>query len=130
MTASNANDGAKASMKGGNQRLSVERLQKWEAMEYGILLHFGMATFTGYPPSHYRPPDFIQDPPSLYEPDRLDVDQWTAVVRDAGAKYAILIPIHLDGAIKDAGRRWTLSSIQSHAASERTRSGSDSNSLR
>ena len=43
---------------------------------------------------------------------------------------ALLIPIHLDGAIKDAGRRWTLSSIQSHAASERTRSGSDSNSLR
>ena len=41
-----------------------------------------------------------------------------------------LIPIHMDGAIKDAGRRWTLSSIQSHAASERTRSGSDSNSLR
>ena len=44
--------------------------------------------------------------------------------------HAGLIPIHMDGAIKDAGRRWTLSSIQSHAASERTRSGSDSNSLR
>ena len=41
-----------------------------------------------------------------------------------------LIPFHLDRAIKGAGRRWTLSSIQSHAASERTRSGSDSNSLR
>jgi alpha-L-fucosidase len=91
------NAGAEALEKRGNQRLSVEQLQKWEAMEYGIFLHFGMPTFTGYPPSHYRPPDFGQDSPSLYNPDKLDVDQWISVVRDAGAKYAVLTTKFNDG---------------------------------
>jgi alpha-L-fucosidase len=81
----------------GHQRLTIEQLQQWEALEYGIFLHFGMSTFTGYPPSHYRPPDFIQEPPSFYNPDKLDVDQWISVVRDAGARYAVLTTKFNDG---------------------------------
>ena len=42
----------------------------------------------------------------------------------------LVIPFHLDGATKCAGRSWTLSSIQPHPASERTRPGSDSISPR
>ena len=52
------------------------------------------------------------------------------VVIKKGVVYSIVIPFHLDGAIKCAGRSWTLSSIQPHPASERTRPGSDSISLR
>ena len=81
----------------GNQRLSIEQLQEWESLQYGIFLHFGMPTFTGYPPSHYRPPDFSQDTPSVYSPDKLDVDQWISVVRDSGAKYAVLTTKFNDG---------------------------------
>ena len=88
---------AKASPKRGAQRLSIEQLQKYEAMQYGIFLHFGMPTFTGYPPSHYRPPYFEQESPKLYNPDKLDVDQWICTARDVGAKYAVLTTKFNDG---------------------------------
>jgi alpha-L-fucosidase len=88
---------ADSSGKRGSQRLTIEQLQNWEALEYGIFLHFGMPTFTGYPPSHYRPPDFAQESPALYNPDKLDVGQWVSVVRDAGAKYAVLTTKFNDG---------------------------------
>ena len=81
----------------GRQRLTIEHLQTWQAMQYGIFLHFGMPTFTGYPPSHYLPPDFAQEPLTSYCPDRLDVDQWVSVVRDAGAQYAVLTTKFNDG---------------------------------
>src|SRR5688572_13548930 len=68
----------------GRQRLSVERLQQWEALGYGMFIHFGMSTFVG---------EDLPDgntPASTYAPDKLDVDQWIAVARDAGMKYAVL----------------------------------------
>ena len=92
-----SNAAAEAPENRGAQRLTIERLKEWEAMQYGIFLHFGMPTFTGYPPSHYRPPDFGQDSPSLYRPDQLDVDQWISVARDAGANYAVLTTKFNDG---------------------------------
>jgi alpha-L-fucosidase len=36
-------------------------------------------------------------PASLYAPDRLDVDQWVAVARDSGMKYAVLTTKHVAG---------------------------------
>jgi len=75
----------------GAQRLSLEQLQKWEALHYGMFIHFGMSTYTGDElPSG-------NDPASLYAPDRLDVDQWISVARDAGMKYAIVCAKHVAG---------------------------------
>ena len=31
----------------GAQRLSVAALKKWEAMKFGMFIHFGMSTFAG-----------------------------------------------------------------------------------
>jgi len=77
--------------KSGHQRLSLEQLTKWEALGYGMFIHFGMSTFDGRELSKGdKPSDF-------YAPDELDVDQWVRVARDAGMKYAILTTKHVSG---------------------------------
>ncbi|MBP8131450.1 MAG: alpha-L-fucosidase [Candidatus Hydrogenedentes bacterium] len=82
---------AAADAKQGNQRLGVEALQAWEALGYGMFLHYGMSTFVGKElPSG-------NDPVSLYAPTALDVGQWVSVARDAGMKYAVLTTKHVAG---------------------------------
>ncbi len=75
----------------GNQRLSLERLQRWELLKFGMFIHFGMSTYTGseLPNGNH--------PSSLYAPDQLDVDQWISVARDTGMKYAVLTAKHVAG---------------------------------
>jgi len=75
----------------GAQRLPIERLRQWQSLEYGMFIHFGMSTFVGK-----ELPDGSH-PASTYDPDRLDVDQWVRVARDAGMKYAVLTAKHVAG---------------------------------
>jgi alpha-L-fucosidase len=77
--------------KSGAQRLSLPELQKWEALKFGMFIHYGMSTYTGS-----ELPDGSH-PSSLYAPDKLDVDQWVCVARDAGMKYAVLTAKHVAG---------------------------------
>ena len=77
--------------KRGQQRLSVEQLQAWEALGYGMFIHFGMSTFV-----ENELPDGTH-PASVYAPDKLDVDQWVSVARDAGMKYIVLCAKHVAG---------------------------------
>lgn len=75
----------------GSQRLSIAKLQAWEAWGYGMFIHFGMSTFVG---------EEIPDgkaPCSTYNPDQLDVDQWVSIARDAGMKYVVLTAKHVAG---------------------------------
>jgi alpha-L-fucosidase len=66
-------------------------LKAWEALRFGMFIHFGMSTYVGAElPSG-------SDPSSTYAPDQLDVDQWISVARDAGMKYAILTTKHVAG---------------------------------
>ena len=81
----------KADNKVGDQRLSIDRLKKWESLEYGMFIHFGMSTYSG------EELDSGTSPSSVYAPDKLDVDQWVQVIRDAGMKYAILTTKHVAG---------------------------------
>ena len=75
----------------GSQRLSLKALRGWEAMRFGMFIHFGMSTFTGSEmPSG-------SDPSKLYAPTELDVDQWISIARDAGMKYAVLTTKHVAG---------------------------------
>ncbi len=76
---------------GGDQRLSLEQLRKWESLGYGMFIHFGMSTYV-----ENELPDG-KAPASTYAPDRLDVDQWISVARDAGMKYAVLTTKHVAG---------------------------------
>src|SRR5438552_14950198 len=75
----------------GAQRLSLDALQRWESLAYGMLIHFGMSTFDGNEISEGDKPS------SFYAPDKLDVDQWISVARDAGMKYAVLTAKHVSG---------------------------------
>ena len=75
----------------GAQRLSIEQLRKWEALKFGMFIHYGMSTYTGS-----ELPDGSH-PSTLYAPDKLDVDQWVCVARDAGMKYAVLTTKHVAG---------------------------------
>lgn len=75
----------------GHQRLSLDQLRQWEALRYGMFIHFGMSTFVESEAPTQRVPA------SAYAPDRLDVDQWISVARDAGMKYAVLTAKHVSG---------------------------------
>ncbi len=75
----------------GAQRLPLAKLHAWEALGYGMFIHYGMSTFVGQElPSG-------QEPSTQYAPDALDVDQWIQVARDAGMTYAILTTKHVSG---------------------------------
>jgi alpha-L-fucosidase len=76
---------------GGAQRLSLARLRQWESLGYGMFIHFGMSTFV-----RKELPDG-KAPARVYAPDRLDVDQWIGVARDAGMQYAVLTAKHVAG---------------------------------
>jgi alpha-L-fucosidase len=84
------------SAKTGSQRLSLEQLQKWESLQYGMFLHFGITTFLqdGNPDTYALKHD---SPATIYAPDRLNVDQWVSVARDAGMKYMVLTAKHVAG---------------------------------
>jgi alpha-L-fucosidase len=75
----------------GTQRLSLDQLQKWESLQYGMFIHFGMSTFDQNELSDGTAPA------TTYAPDRLDVDQWVSVARDAGMKYIVLTTKHVAG---------------------------------
>jgi len=75
----------------GHQRLSLQRLQQWETLRYGMFIHFGMSTYDGTECSLGKAPS------SLYCPTELDVDQWVSVARDAGMRYAVLTTKHVSG---------------------------------
>jgi alpha-L-fucosidase len=77
--------------KDGSQRLSIEKLKSWESLGYGMFIHFGMSTFDGQELSRGDKPS------TIYNPTRLDVDQWIRVARDAGMKYAVLTTKHVSG---------------------------------
>jgi len=75
----------------GNQRLSLESLKKWEALGYGMFIHFGMSTFDGEELSMGKKPS------TFYNPTNLDVEQWIQVAKEAGMKYAVLTTKHVSG---------------------------------
>jgi alpha-L-fucosidase len=79
----------------GAQRLSVAKLRDWEDLKYGMFIHFGMSTYV-VGKIHADIPDGTT-PPSVYNPDKLDVDQWIQIARDAGMKYAVLTTKHVAG---------------------------------
>lgn len=74
-----------------SQRLSLEKLRAFEALGYGMFIHYGMSTFV----ANELPSG--KDPATTYAPTKLDVGQWISVARDAGMKYAVLTTKHVAG---------------------------------
>jgi alpha-L-fucosidase len=75
----------------GSQRLPIEKLKQWENLAYGMFIHFGMSTYDGDELSRG------DKAATFYMPDKLDVNQWVGVARDAGMKYAVLTTKHVAG---------------------------------
>lgn len=58
---------------------------------YGMFIHFGINTFSGKEWT-----DGTLDP-KIYNPTKLDTDQWAKTAKDAGMTYVILTVKHIDG---------------------------------
>lgn len=61
--------------------------------EFGVFFHFGIRTFY----EGHRDWDGKPMPLEGFNPPEIDCDGWIRTVRDAGAKYAILVCKHHDG---------------------------------
>ncbi len=75
----------------GSQRLSIPKLKEWDKWGYGMFIHFGLPTYTGF---YEKGTQRIENLRSMYKPDKLNVDQWVCVARDAGMKYVVLTAKH------------------------------------
>jgi len=61
--------------------------------ELGLFLHFGIRTFY----EGHRDWDGREMGPACFNPVGLDCDQWMAIAREAGVRYAVMTAKHHDG---------------------------------
>jgi alpha-L-fucosidase len=67
----------------------------WQDCEVGVLFCLDMPVLAGdYSPNNSSREVFD---PKLYNPKKLDTDQWIQAAKDAGAKYAIFTATHFNG---------------------------------
>jgi alpha-L-fucosidase len=63
-------------------------LSDWEALKYGMFIHFGISTFVGDQFGR------IPSPSTAYAPTDLDEEQWAQTAKEAGMKYMVLTVKH------------------------------------
>lgn len=65
-------------------------IRKWESYRFGTLFSFNDNQFTGH--------EFSENTdPALFNPPKLDIQQWTKTMKSAGMKYAVLTTRHTSG---------------------------------
>jgi alpha-L-fucosidase len=67
-------------------------IEKWEAMKFGMFIHFGMNTFV-----NGNDLDDSKSPARTYNPVKLNVRQWIHTAKEAGMTYAVLTVKHSSG---------------------------------
>ncbi len=68
--------------------------QAWHDMELGMFFHFDIPVYR----QEWQWRSFKDFPdPNLYQPAKLDTDQWMAAAKAMGAKYAIFVAKHCSG---------------------------------
>ena len=63
----------------------------WQDLEFGVIIHFSTNTFLD------REWGDGTASPSTFNPTDFDPEQWMKAIRDAGAKYVVLVAKHHDG---------------------------------
>jgi len=63
----------------------------WQSLEFTFFIHFGINTFTG------REWGNGKESPSLFNPSKVDTDQWCRLAKEAGAKMMMITVKHHDG---------------------------------
>lgn len=69
----------------------TQRQLDWQKLEVTGFLHFGINTFTGKEWGDGK------ESPLLFNPKKLDTDQWVRIAKDAGINLLILTAKHHDG---------------------------------
>src|ERR1700731_1334051 len=64
---------------------------EWQDLEFGVIIHFSTNTFLD------REWGDGTASPSTSNPTSFDPGQWMKAIRDAGAKYVVLVAKHHDG---------------------------------
>ncbi|MCP1412238.1 alpha-L-fucosidase [Paenarthrobacter sp. A20] len=64
---------------------------RWQQLEFGAFIHFGINTFAGKEWSDGS------IPASTFNPSELDAGSWVRVAKEAGARYLVLTAKHHDG---------------------------------
>ena len=63
----------------------------WQDLEFGVIIHFSTNTFLD------REWGDGTASPTAFNPTQFNPDQWMRAIRDAGAKYVVLVAKHHDG---------------------------------
>lgn len=67
----------------------------WQDCEIGVIFHFDMPIAAGEYASNNTVRKVFD--PKLYNPEKLDTDQWIAAAKATGARYAIFTATHFNG---------------------------------
>ncbi len=73
----------------------TEAQQKWAEAEIGAMFHLDVQVFE--PEYKWRETRDYQPDPSVFNPKKLDTDQWIKAAKSAGATYAVLVAKHCSG---------------------------------
>ncbi len=79
---------------------------EWQDLEMGVIIHFGLNTFTDKEVGNGTVD------PSIFNPQHLDPEQWVLAAKAAGAKYVIMVAKHHDGFCLFPSQ-WTRYSVES-----------------